>query len=117
MKADNTHLELVERTVRRRRRGDAVRLEIDAGASGEMVSSIQQRLDLADADVYIVPGPLDLRVMMALLELPGFEDLRDPPLQPVDALSGEQRDLFSLLDERDVLLHHPYDAYAPSSLC
>jgi polyphosphate kinase len=109
----HTHLELVERTVRRRRRGDAVRLEIDAGASGEMVSSIQRRLDLADADVYVVPGPLDLRVMTALLDLPGFEALRDPPQQPVDALSGEQRDLFSVLDERDVLLHHPYDAYDP----
>src|SRR5688500_9903429 len=92
-----THLELVEREVRRRRRGDAVRLEIDEGASDAMVSSFQRRLNLTDADVYLVPGPLDLRVLMSVAELPGFEELRDPPVQPVDALSGEQRDLFSVL--------------------
>jgi polyphosphate kinase len=39
--------------------------------------------------------------------------LRDTPLQPVNVLADEQRDLFSVLDERDVLMHHPYDAYDP----
>jgi polyphosphate kinase len=50
---------------------------------------------------------------MGIVELPGFEALRDPPLQPVDVLAGEQRDLFSVLDDHEVLLHHPYDAYDP----
>jgi polyphosphate kinase len=108
-----THLETVEREVRRRRRGDVVRLEIEAAASGELVEAIGRRLDI-DADaVYPVQGPVDLRFLMGLVELPGFEPLRDPPHQPVDALAGEQRDLFSVLDERDVLLHHPYEAYDP----
>ena len=48
-----------------------------------------------------------------VVELPGFDALRDPPLQPVDVLARDHHDLFSLLDERDVLLHHPYDAYEP----
>jgi polyphosphate kinase len=108
-----THLELVERELRQRRRSDVVRLEVEATASAELVALVRDRLDVAAHAVYAVPGPLDLRVLMGLVELPGFDELRDPPLQPVNVLAGEQRDLFSVLDERDVLLHHPYDAYDP----
>jgi polyphosphate kinase len=108
-----TQLERVERELRQRRSSDVVRLEVEASASPELMAVLQQRLDVATDDVYAVPGLLDLRVLMGLVELPGFEELRDPPLQPVNVLAGEQRDLFSVLDERDVLLHHPYEAYDP----
>ena len=63
--------------------------------------------------MFAVDGPIDLRVLMGLVELPGFDDLRDPPFQPVNFLSAAQTDLFAVLDERDVLLHHPYDSYDP----
>jgi polyphosphate kinase len=108
-----THLELVERELRRRRRNDVVRLEVEATASEELVSRIRRQLGVQSDELYAVPAPLDLRVLMGLVELPGFDDLRDPPFQPVQTLVGEQADLFSVLDERDVLLHHPYDAYDP----
>ncbi|HEY7056938.1 MAG TPA: hypothetical protein VH458_10450, partial [Vicinamibacterales bacterium] len=109
-----THLEAVEREVRRRRRSDVVRLEIEATASDALVASLRDRLDLDADDVYLIPGPLDLRVLFGLVELPGYDELRDPPLQPADALVGfEHEDLFSILDGHDVLLHHPYEAYDP----
>jgi polyphosphate kinase len=109
-----THLEMVEREVRRRRRSDIVRLEVEAAASEELLTLLRQQLDLTADEVYAVPGPLDLRVLMGLTEIPGLEALRDPPLRPVSVLADdEQSDVFEVLDERDVLLHHPYDAYDP----
>jgi polyphosphate kinase len=57
--------------------------------------------------------PLDLRLLMSFAELSGFDALRDPPLQQVDILAGEERNLFQILDERDLLLHHPYEAFDP----
>jgi polyphosphate kinase len=109
-----THLELVEREVRRRRRGDVVRLEIEASASDDLADLLRRQLDVSEAAVYAVPGPLDLRVLMGLTEIEGFDELRDPPLQPVDTLAEDnERDIFSILDARDLLLHHPYDAYDP----
>jgi len=108
-----SQLELVEREVRLRRLNDVVRLEVEATVSEELLEFLSRQLHVTPDDVYALRGPLDLRVLMGLVELPGFESLRDAPLQPVDALAGEQGDLFSLLDERDVLLHHPYDAYDP----
>ena len=109
-----THLELVEREVRRRRRSDVVRLEVESSVSDELLTLLRQQLDVTPEDVYAVPGPLDLRVLMGLVELPGFAELRDPPLRPVDMLAAaHQTDVFAVLDERDILLHHPYDAYDP----
>ena len=108
-----THLELVERELRLRRRSDVVRLEMETSASAELVALISERVDVTKDAVYCVPGPLDLRVFMGIVDQAGFEELRDPPLQPVNVLASEQRDLFSVLDERDVLLHHPYDSYDP----
>jgi polyphosphate kinase len=108
-----TQLELVERELRRRRRRDVVRLELEAAASSELVDLIAHQVSVTPADVYAVPGPVDLRVLMGLVDLPGFEELRDVPFQPVNVLTGEHTDLFALLDEQDLLLHHPYDAYDP----
>jgi polyphosphate kinase len=53
-------------------------------------------------------------VLFALTELPGFDALREPPLQPASVLRDhEQTNVFEVLDNRDVLLHHPYEAYDP----
>ena len=109
-----TQLELVEREIRRRRRSGVVRLEVGAQASEELVKLLRDQLGISETDVYVVPGPLDLRVLMGLTELPGLDRLRDPPQQPVDVLADVQHtDLFSVLEERDLLLQHPYEAYDP----
>jgi polyphosphate kinase len=79
-----------------------------------MIASLRDRLDLDPDDVYSISGPLDLRVLAGLTELPGFDALRDPPLQPADVLVGlDHDDVFSVLDAGDILLHHPYDSYEP----
>jgi polyphosphate kinase len=109
-----TQLEVVERELRRRRSSDVVRLEVEANVSPELLALLQHRLDVGPDDVYPIHGPLDLRVLMGLTELTGLEDLRDLAFHPVDVMAAaHETDLFSLIDERDVLLHHPYDGYDP----
>jgi polyphosphate kinase len=109
-----TQLEVVERELRRRRSSDVVRLEVEANVSPELLALLQQQLDVEPGDVYPIDGPLDLRALMPLTELGGLEELRDPAFCPVDVIAAANPvDLFSLLDERDLLLHHPYDAYDP----
>jgi polyphosphate kinase len=109
-----TQLELVERELRRRRRSGIVRLEVTENASVDLVTMLRTQLDISAEHVYVVPGPLDLRVLMGLAELPGLDAIRIPAHQPVDPLSDIQHsDVFAVLEERDLLLHHPYEAYDP----
>src|SRR5204863_3002718 len=67
----HTHLEVVEREVLRRRRSDVVRFEVEATASEELVALLREQLDMTEEAVYAIPGPLDLRVLMGLTEVPG----------------------------------------------
>jgi len=109
-----THLEVVEREVRRRRRSDVIRLEVGSEASPELVATLCDQLDVTSDEVYQVRGPLDLRLLMALTELPGLDEYRDVVSRPVDVLADlPERDLFAVLEERDLLLHHPYEAFDP----
>jgi polyphosphate kinase len=109
-----TQLELVERQLRRRRRSDVIRLEVDSGISEDLLALLRERLEVAAEDVYVATGPVDLRVLMSLTELSGLDALRDPPHRPVGLPESDRgADLFALVDDHDLLLHHPYESYDP----
>ncbi|HEY1064987.1 MAG TPA: polyphosphate kinase 1, partial [Pirellulales bacterium] len=110
-------LRLIEERLKARRRGDAVRMEVRAGAHEELIAEIVESEGLRDADfreVYRVDGPLDFTALMQLVKLPGFTHLRDAPHTPRPAPGLSKRggqDIFSVIRQRDVLLHHPYDSF------
>ena len=106
-------LEVIEEELKNRRRSEVVRLEVEDGVSGPLLALLVSRLEVGPEDVYRIRGPVDIRPLMSLVDLPSLEDLRDTPLkpQPVIEVAGEA--LFALLDERDVVLHHPYDSFDP----
>ena len=111
-------LAAVEMELRRRRFGEAVRLEVQRGCSDEVLSLLTRELNLDAEDVYITDGPLDLSGLhvIAGLDRPELKDDPWPPAtQPgLATASDEPADLFALLRERDVLVHHPYDSFSTS---
>lgn len=111
-------LAAVEMELRRRRFGRAVRLEIDRTMSGEVRDLLVRELQLGSDDVYVVDGPLDLQGLWTLHELERPE-LKDPAWIPVTppqlALSdGQPVDVFPVIRERSLLVHHPYDSFSAS---
>jgi polyphosphate kinase len=107
-------LKTVEEELRKRRKGHPVRMEVEARAGEDLVRLLTERLEVEPADVYRIPGPLDPRALFPLVELPALEDLRDPPLKPLSALVPEEMErIFELLEEREVLLYHPYESFDP----
>lgn len=107
-------LKAIEEEIRKRRRAFAVRLEIEAASPPEVGQFLMQALDLEPADVYAVPGMLDPTGLFQIHGLPGFPQLRDPQFvpQPVVEFAGTQS-LWSAIRTRDILVHHPYESFAP----
>ncbi len=106
------YVEAVEEELKKRRRSQVVRLEVEADVDPALLTLLRERLEVGEADVYPARAPLDLRALAPLTELPLLAELRDPPLKPVPALEQrEMEDLFGVLDERDVLVSHPYESF------
>jgi polyphosphate kinase len=102
----------MQQHVRRMRFGDAVRLEVAATMPKEMVSSLTQSLELTSDDVYVIDGPFNIPDLMQLYEL-DYPELKDRPLQlTVPAELAQEENFFPALKRHDILLHHPYMAYA-----
>jgi polyphosphate kinase len=111
-------LEAIQSVLRRRRRGaSSVRLEVDETMTPEVLSLLRRELDLEEAEVFITPGPLDLAALWSLYALDRPE-LKYQPWVPVTqprlANGGGEPDLFGVLRNGDVLVHHPYDSFTSS---
>jgi polyphosphate kinase len=105
-------LESVRTELHNRRKGDAVRLEIDADANAEIVSRLQTVFELDDWQVYRMQGPVNLSRLMHLYSAVNRPDLKFKPFQPREwSLPKGTRDVWAALRQRDVLLHHPFDSY------
>jgi len=105
-------LKAVERELHNRRRGDAVRLEVEQGCPAELIQLLLSTLNLTEDDLYLLNGPLNPARLMMIYEGDHSPELRDPPFIPpvAETLRG-QPDLFAAIRERDILLHHPYDSF------
>ena len=105
-------LKAVENELHNRRKGDAVRLEIDQQCPSFIRDALLKTLRLNEEDLYLIEGPLNPTRLMALCEGDHSPELRDPPfVAPVAAALREQTDLFAAIRERDILLHHPYETF------
>jgi polyphosphate kinase len=102
----------IEEEVRRRRRGVAVRLQIESSAPAEAEQFLMTALDLDPSDVFRHPGLLDLTGLFQIHSLPGYPHLHDPQFVPQLVPEFVQApSLWSAIRNRDILLHHPYESF------
>jgi polyphosphate kinase len=106
-------LKAVENELHNRRKGDAVRLEIDHKCPASITEALLKTLRLTEDDLYLLNGPLNPTRLMALYEGDHSPELRDRPfVAPVAAALRGRPDLFAAIRERDILLHHPYENFS-----
>ena len=104
---------MLESELKKRRRAKPIRLEHEA-MSPEFLDKIQKALGVPDDALFLTKGPLDPRPLFAIADMPGYDRLRyrpQPPLLRADF--SQDRSIFDILRERDLLLHHPYDSFDP----
>jgi polyphosphate kinase len=107
-------LKAIEEQIRKRRRGDAVRLELEANAPPEIEQFLMGALDLDPIDVYRIPGMLDLTGLFQIHGLTGYPHLRDPQFIPQPVPEFQQAsNPWAAIRARDILVHHPYESFNP----
>jgi polyphosphate kinase len=109
-----TLLEAIDSQVAQRRKGQAVRLEIEAGAHPDIVSHLVSTFELDESLVFRVAGPVNLQRLFHLYEETPRPDLKYSNFGPRQVHIGHDADsMFEVIRHQDVLLHHPYDSYDP----
>ncbi|HUB17177.1 MAG TPA: polyphosphate kinase 1 [Acidobacteriaceae bacterium] len=105
-------LETVRAELHNRRKGDAVRLEIDSQADPEVVDRLRTNFELDESLVYHTDGPVNLSRIMTLYGSSARAHLKFKPFVPRELrLNRKSVNLFDEIRHHDILLHHPYDSY------
>jgi len=107
-------LETVEEAVWQRRFHDVVRLLANSSMPETLLRILTNHLEIKPTGVYRVDGPLDLSRLRHLIALER-PDLKDRPFLPhiPVLLQGKDEDLFAIIRQEDILLHHPFDSFQP----
>lgn len=97
-----------------RRFGDAVRLEVAIDCPQEVADFLATQFSLTEQDLYYCQGPVNLERLEAIPELVERADLKFPAFRPrIPERLRQSENIFSTIAEGDILLHHPYESFAP----
>lgn len=106
-------LRVIEENIRQRRFGAVVRLEVESKMPQFMLETLMENLEVTAEDIHVIDGPLALSDLIQLYDLP-LHQLKSKPFYPVLPKTFEdETDIFSILKQKDILLHHPYDSFSP----
>lgn len=104
----------VEESLRKRKRGAAVRLEIFKTNNNRIKKFLEENLDVTEMEVYEINGPLDPTCFFKFIGMKGMWPWLYEPFVPQRPLElPDDSDLFAAIRENDILLHHPYESFDP----
>lgn len=104
----------VERQLRKRQKGEAVRLEFEAGTSRFMQRFMVQSTNLEKGDLYEIDGPIDLTMYFGFCGIKGYDRLRYPeahPRRPWSSIQMGDGNIFDMIRQKDMLIHLPYESF------
>ncbi len=101
----------IQESIKKRKWGDPVRLEVEKEISGRAFNFLLERLELNSDYIYQTNGILDLTVGFQIAGISGCSALCDKPMPPVGVKVFRDRDMFEVIKERDILVHHPYESF------
>ena len=107
-------LEEIEKQLKKRQWGEVIRLEIEDKVDERLLKVLKKEFSVKEEDIFYISGAIDLTCLMKVYGLNGFDEYKDPKYTPapVRALTGAE-DIFSVIRNKDVFLHHPYMSFDP----
>ena len=104
----------IQKQLKKRQWGEVIRLEVEEKMDSRLLKILKSEFEIKEEDIFTIPGPLDLTVLMKLYGLDGFEDYKASGYMPapVAAFRGYES-IFDRIREGDVFVHHPYMSFDP----
>jgi polyphosphate kinase len=107
-------LRALEGELAARRYGDTVRLEVADNCPPDLTNYLLRQFELEPDDLYIVNGPVNLNRLLAILDMADRPDLKYPAFAPgLPRRLARSKSLFEAIRQDDILLHHPFESFAP----
>lgn len=107
----------VERQLKKRQKGEAVRIELERGTSRFMQRFMTQSMNLEREDIYEIDGPIDTTMFFRFCGLKGYDHLRyreAHPHTPWSMIQSKEKNIFDMIREKDMLVHLPYESFDES---
>lgn len=102
---------LVEEGIKERRLAESVRLEIHKDTDPSIMHFLKDSLEIVDEDIYLMDFPIDFGILKVIVDL-DLPELKFKPWHPVIPKQFHDINIFSLIRQGDILLHHPYDSFS-----
>ena len=104
----------IEKQLKKRQWGEVIRLEVEDKADERLLKILKMEFDIKDADIFAINGPLDLTMLMKVYGAEGFDKYKTSRYQPAPVPEFQNdKDIFRVIREGDVFLHHPYMSFDP----
>ena len=104
----------IQRQLKKRQWGEVIRLEVEDKMDERLLKILKMEFDIKEADVFEINGPLDLTMLMKVYGADGFDAYKTPRYQPAPVPEFQnEKDIFQVIREGDVFLHHPYMSFDP----
>ena len=107
-------LKEIEKKLKKRQWGEVIKLEVEEHIDPQLLKILKREFAVPEEAIYAIHGPLDLKFLMKVYGMEGFEHLKYPVHipQPLTTLNQEE-DIFTQIRRKDILIHLPYDSFDP----
>ncbi|OUO78650.1 RNA degradosome polyphosphate kinase [Blautia sp. An249] len=104
----------IQKQLKKRQWGEVIRLEVEEKMDKRLLKILKNEFSIKEEDIYEIPGPLDLTVLMKIYGLDGFKQYKSPGYTPAPVAAFQDgENIFSVIRQQDVFLHHPYMSFDP----
>lgn len=104
-------LQAIKESVRQRKWGAAIRLEVEVSMDERFIKILREELDLGNSSIYNISGPLDLSFLSKFSNMEGCDKLRFHKFESKSNFNFEEDNIFETIKLKDILVHHPYETF------
>ncbi|MFW2490045.1 RNA degradosome polyphosphate kinase [Clostridium chromiireducens] len=105
-------LETIEESLKQRRWGLAVRLEIEDTSDTRITNKLEQEFEISDNQIFSIKGPIDLTFINKLYSIKGYNELKFEQIKSLPVKELQECDIFQAISKKDIFIHHPYESFS-----